>query len=804
MATSAPLNEAAEAEFLPEGLEAEEGPEERSFPRILPILPLRGSVLFPKIVMPLIVARPRSVKLIDDALLGEKVIGLVTQKDPEMEDPGWEDIFPVGTAASILKMFKMPDGSLRLVTQGIGRFRISEPLAVEPYHKARVEPLKEVSGEGLEVDALKQNVQELFQKLVEESPHMPSELGILAINIEEPGNLADLVSSYINISTEDKQQLLETLGAKERLEKVTKLLNSELHLLELQKKIQSQMKEEMDKSQREYYLREQLKAIQKELGEKDERTLEIEELRQKIEKAGMPEAVEKEAERELDRLGRIPPQAAEYTVSRTYLDWLVELPWSHSTEDNLNIPGAEKILDEDHYDLEKVKKRIVEYLAVRKLKKEMRGPILCFVGPPGVGKTSLGKSIARALSRKFVRISLGGVRDEAEIRGHRRTYVGALPGRIIQSMRKAGSNNPVFMLDEVDKLGADFRGDPSAALLEVLDPEQNFSFSDHYLDVPFDLSQVMFITTANLLDPIPPALKDRMEVLELPGYTDEEKMLIAQRFLIPRQLSENGITEKHLAITDEALREIIRNYTREAGLRNLEREIAAICRRVAKDVAQGKQELTRVEASHVADYLGPIKFFSETAERTSKPGVATGLAWTSSGGDIIFIEATKMPGGKNLSLTGYLGEVMKESAMAALSYIRSKAQEFNISQDFYEATDIHVHVPAGAIPKDGPSAGLTIFTALTSLLTGKPVNHEVAMTGEITLRGAVLPVGGIKEKVLAARRAGIRRVILPERNRKDVEEISAPLREGMEFIFVSQMDDVISIALADDGRREES
>ncbi|MFQ6110806.1 MAG: LON peptidase substrate-binding domain-containing protein, partial [Nitrospinota bacterium] len=513
---SASLNEAAEAEVISQELEEEEGRGERAYPRILPILPLRGSVLFPKIVMPLIVARPKSVKLVDDALLGEKIIGLVTQKDAELEDPGWEDIFRVGTAASILKMFKMPDGSLRLITQGIGRFRISEPLALEPYHRARVEPLKEVRGEGLEVDALKQNVQELFQKLVEESPHMPSELGVLAINIEEPGNLADLVSSYLNITIEDKQQLLESLGVKERLEKVTKFLNSELQLLELQMKIQSQMKEEMDKGQREYYLREQLKAIQKELGEKDERTVEIEELREKIEKAGMPEAVKKEAERELDRLGRIPPQAAEYTVSRTYLDWLVELPWSQSTEDNLDIPAAEKILDEDHYDLEKVKKRIVEYLAVRKLKQEMKGPILCFVGPPGVGKTSLGKSIARALGRKFIRISLGGVRDEAEIRGHRRTYVGAL-----------------------DKLGADFRGDPSAALLEVLDPEQNFSFSDHYLDVPFDLSRVMFITTANLLDPIPPALKDRMEVLELPGYTDEEKVLIAQRFLIPRQLSEH-------------------------------------------------------------------------------------------------------------------------------------------------------------------------------------------------------------------------------------------------------------------------
>jgi ATP-dependent Lon protease len=680
--------------------------------------------------------------------------------------------------------------------QGQSRIRIKEYTKTTPYLKAKIDIIKEEYEKEVEIEALMVSIKNLFQRAVELSPNIPSEVGILVMNMNDPVTLADLIASNFNISVEEKQEILEILNIKKRLEKVVTILNKELQVLELGSKIQDELKKEMDKNQREYYLREQLKAIQRELGEEDERTVEVTELKEKIKNAKMTEEVHQVATKELDRLSKMPPAAAEYTVSRTYLDWLIELPWSIATDDNLDIDEAQKVLDEDHYNLEKVKKRILEYLAVRKLKADMKGPILCFVGPPGTGKTSLGKSIARALGRKFIRMSLGGVRDEAEIRGHRRTYVGALPGRIIQGIKKAGSHNPVFMLDEIDKLGMDFRGDPSSALLEVLDPEQNFSFSDNYLEVPFDLSNVMFITTANILDTIPPALRDRMEILDLSGYTEEEKLMITKRYLVPRQLEAHGLNTEKLKFDDGAIRAIISDYTREAGLRNLEREVAAICRGVAKEWAQGKTKMVKVTKKMLKSFLGPMKFFSEIAERTSVPGVATGLAWTPTGGDIIFVEATKMKGNKSLTLTGLLGDVMKESAQAALSYIRSKAKELDIPEDFFDKIDIHLHVPAGAIPKDGPSAGITIFTALTSLLTNRPVRNDLAMTGEITLRGLVLPVGGIKEKILAAKRAGINKVILPKKNENNLEEIPEDVKNGMEFHFVEKMNQVIKKALA--------
>jgi ATP-dependent Lon protease len=764
-------------------------------PEELPILPIRESVLFPKMLLPFMVSQDRLIKLIDSALLANKMIGIVAIKNKEVAEVKPEDLFEVGTAAHILKMLKMPDNSIRLLIQGTSRIRVDEFTQQEPFLRARVKALADEGEKGTATQALMSGVKGIFQKFVELAPNLPAELAIMAMNVEEPGILADLIASTLNLSLEDKQAILETLEMKARLEKVNLLLNKELSVLEMGSKIQSQVREGIDKSQKEYFLREQLKAIQKELGDKDERTAEIEELRQRIAEAKLPPEAMKEAERELDRLAKMPPSAAEYTVARTYLDWLIELPWAVATEDNLDIQQAQKVLDEDHYDLEKVKKRILEYLSVRKLKADMKGPILCFVGPPGTGKTSVGKSIAKALGRKFIRMSLGGVRDEAEVRGHRRTYVGALPGRIIQGIRKAGSNNPVFMLDEIDKLGMDFRGDPSSALLEVLDPEQNYSFSDHYLEVPFDLSKVMFITTANILDPIPAPLRDRMEVLDLPGYTEEEKLKIAKDFLVPKQVQAHGLTEQNIQFTDEALHRIALEYTREAGVRNLEREIANVCRGVARRVAEGAQGLTRVEGESIPSYLGPIKFFSEVADRTSEPGVATGLAWTPTGGDILFIEATRMKGRKGFSLTGQLGEVMKESAQAALSYVRVKAKALKIPENFFDGSDIHIHVPAGAIPKDGPSAGVTMFTAITSLLTGRPVRSDVAMTGEITLRGLVLPVGGIKEKVLAAKRSGITTVILPKRNEKDLEELSEQVRKEMKFHFVQKMDEVIQIAL---------
>jgi len=784
--------------FVPRS-KGEKGKEKISIPHRLPILPLRGTVLFPELILPIMVGRKKSVKLIDEAMEGDRIIGVVTQHSSEIEDPETGELYTIGVAAHLVRMVREVDGTQRVIVQGLERIKILRYVQEDPCFIAEVKVLPEEEATGVEIDALVMNLKNLFQRAVELAPHLTVELKNMVMNIKDPGILADIVSSNLNVNPSEKQEVLEIINLQERLNKVHLLLAREVQILELGDKIQSQVKEDIDKTQREYYLREQMKAIRKELGEIDEYSTELKELKEKVENAGMPEEARKAAEKELDRLSKMPPASAEYTVARTYLDWLVELPWSKSTDDNLAIDHARKILDEDHYDLEKVKKRILEYLAVRTLKKDMKGPILCFVGPPGVGKTSLGRSIARAMDRKFTRISLGGVRDEAEIRGHRRTYVGALPGRIIQGIKKTGSNNPIFMLDEVDKIGTDFRGDPSSALLEVLDPEQNFSFSDHYIDVPFDLSKVMFITTANILEPIPPALKDRMEVLELPGYSDDEKLMITKQHLIAKQLNEHGLSSELLEFKDETLLKIINSYTREAGVRNLEREIAAICRAVAKEVAEGKQEKVTVQTDKtdmLHKFLGPVKFFPEVAERTSHAGVATGLAWTPTGGDIIFVEATKMNGEKGLSLTGQLGEVMKESAQAALSYIRSKAKDLGIEENFYQKNDIHIHVPAGAIPKDGPSAGITMFIALTSLLTDKPVRNDVAMTGEITLRGLILPVGGIKEKVLAGKRAGIKTIILPQKNKKDLEELADHVKEGMEFRFVQRMDEVVKIALS--------
>ena len=772
-----------------------EGEERVNVPQEIPILPLRGTVLYPELILPIMVGRKKSVKLIDDAMEMDRIIGVVTQKRSEIENPKEDELHRVGVAALILRMIRELDGSQRVIVQGISRIHIQEFIQKDPYYKARVDVVEEGLLKGVEVDAMMMNLKGLFQKAVEYAPYLTSELGTMVSNIKSPAILTDLIASNLNINASEKQRLLEMVDVQERLNQVHQLLNREVQVLELGNKIQSQVKEDMDKTQREYYLREQMKAIKKELGELDEHTVEIKELKERIAKAKMPPEALKAAEKELDRLSKIPSASAEYTVARTYLDWLVDVPWSKSTKDNLEISNARNILEEDHYNLEKVKKRVLEYLAVRKLKDDMKGPILCFVGPPGVGKTSLGKSIARAMDRKFVRISLGGVRDEAEIRGHRRTYVGALPGRIIQGIKRAGFNNPVFMLDEVDKIGMDFRGDPSSALLEVLDPEQNFSFSDHYIDVGFDLSKVMFITTANVLDTIHQTLRDRMEVLELPGYTEYEKLMIAKEFLIPKQLSEHGLSEAHIELQEDALTTIISSYTREAGVRNLEREIASVCRGVAKEVAEGKEEKTVVDSDALHKFLGPVKFFPEVAERTSEAGVATGLAWTPTGGDIIFVEVTKMKGEKGLNLTGQLGDVMKESAHAALSFVRSKAKELGIKEDFFDKSDLHIHVPAGGIPKDGPSAGLTIFVAITSLFTNRPVRSDIALTGEITLRGLVLPVGGIKEKVLAGRRAGIKTIILPKKNEKDLEEIPERIKKEMEFKFIQKMGEAINIAL---------
>lgn len=770
-------------------------PEElKQLPPELPVVALRDLVIFPLMVIPLRVGRPKSIKAVDAVAADLRVFIAVMQKDKDIQDPKPpDDLYQVGTLVSILRMMRSPDGDIQLLIRGLARVRIEEWTQTEPYLKARYSTVDETVEQTIEVQALVNTAKEMFRQMAQLSPQIPEEAVTFIASIDNPAQIADLLASSLNMSMQERQRFLEITDPVQRLRELIPLLSREIQVLELTQKIQEQARQELDKAQREFILRQQLREIQKELGETPE--AEIEELRQKIEEAGMPEEVKEVALRELDRLSKMHPAAAEYTVSRTYLDWLINLPWNKVTEDNLDIANAKRVLDEDHYDLDDVKERLLEFLAVRKLKQDTKGPILCFVGPPGVGKTSLGQSIARALGRKFVRISLGGVRDEAEIRGHRRTYVGALPGRIIQGLRQAGTKNPVFMLDEVDKLGIDFRGDPAAALLEVLDPEQNHSFVDHYLDVPFDLSQVLFICTANITDTIPPALLDRMEVIRLPGYSHEEKLQIAKRYLVPRNLKEHGLTEENLEFTDEALSMIVKQYTREAGVRNLNREIANVCRKVARRVAEGNTEKVVVTPENVPEFLGPPKFIEEIAERRPQVGVATGLAWTPFGGSVLFVETTKMPGKGSLIITGHLGEIMKESAQAALSYVRSRSEQLGISEDFFSKHDIHIHVPAGAIPKDGPSAGITMATALASLATGRPVRHDVAMTGEITLTGRVLPVGGIKEKVLAAKEAGITEIILPAQNEKDLVEIPEHIRNSLRFHFVENMDEVLEIAL---------
>jgi ATP-dependent Lon protease len=786
-----------------ERLSAEEGAgsdRPLSVPSELSILPLRDTVLFPNSFMPLAVARESSVRLVDDAVAGGKLIGVFTQRDPAVEEPSAADLYPVGVATHIHKMFKLPDGSLRLIVQGLVRLRLEEMVATQPFLRARVTEAPEALADDdrLEIDALQRNIKSNFQQVVSLSPLLSDDLQALAANITDPAKLADFIASSLStLVTPAKQEVLESLDVRQRMDALNRLLIKELEVLELGSRIQSQVQSEVGKNQREYLLREQMKAIQKELGEGDDQAREIEELREKIDAAGMPEAVLKEARRELDRLSKMPVAAAEYTVARTYLDWLIALPWERRTEETIDLPHTKAVLDADHSDLEKAKDRILEYLAVRKLNPGVKGPILCFVGPPGVGKTSLAKSVATAIGRKFVRVSLGGMRDEAEIRGHRRTYIGALPGQVVQGLRRADSKNPVFILDEIDKLGADFRGDPASALLEVLDPEQNNTFRDHYLDVPFDLSEVLFITTANVLDPIPPALRDRMEVLELAGYTEEEKLKIAIEHLIAKQVANHGLTAEQVAFEPAAVHAVIRGYTREAGVRNLEREISALCRKVARRRAEGDERPVTITPDLVAELLGAPRFLDEEVDqRTSRPGVAVGLAWTPTGGEVLFIEATRMQGGGSLTLTGHLGDVMKESARAALSWVRAHAERFGLDPEFYRNSELHVHVPSGAIPKDGPSAGVTMVVAMLSELTGRPVRGDLAMTGEITLSGRVLPVGGIKEKVLAARRHGITEVALPRQNEKNVkEDLSEELRRGLTVRLVSTIDEVVELAL---------
>jgi ATP-dependent Lon protease len=766
-------------------------------PERLPVLPLRGVVIFPSAIVPLPISRKPSLQLVEQCLAREdKILGLVAQKTADDERPSPGDLFSRGTAGRLLKMLRYPDHSVRILVQGLRRIEIDSYEETDPYYICRAHPLIDEYEESKDLEAIQAHLVNQFAKFVSMIPYLPDELQLVVMNIKDPGKVTDLIASNLNISLEEKQDLLNTLSVRSRLQRLSVILNREIELLELGSKIQSQVQTELSKNQREFYLRQQMRAIQRELGEGDNRSAELEELRRRLDEAQLPEAPRKAADTELDRLRIIPPESAEHSVVRTYLEWLANLPWAVSTEDNLDLVHARAILDEDHFDLETIKDRILEYLAVRKLRRDPRSPILCFAGPPGVGKTSLGRSIARAMGRKFVRLSLGGVRDEAEIRGHRRTYVGSLPGRIVQSLKTAGSNNPLFVLDEIDKLGADFRGDPSSALLEVLDPEQNGTFVDHYLDVAFDLTRVMFITTANYLDPIPHALRDRMEVIQLSGYTEEQKLEIAKRHLIPKQIVENGLDDDKIRFEDDGVTKVIRDYTREAGLRNLEREIGRVCRKIARAVTEGRTDLTVITPVKVREYLGAEKFFNEVAERTGEPGVVTGLAYTPNGGDILFIEATRMKGKKGLTLTGSLGEVMKESAQTALSLVRSRAERLGIEPDFYETSDIHLHVPAGAIPKDGPSAGVTMATALASLLTNRPVRPDVAMTGEITLRGMVLPIGGVKEKVLAARRAGIGTVILPQRNEKDLEDVPENVRGEMHFAFAETIDDVLAVALA--------
>ena len=778
-----------------ENTQSREHNHELKLPEVIGILPLRNVVAYPGTVTPLAIGRARSKHLLSDTSPDESIIGLVTQRNPEIDRPGFRDIYSVGTTASVLKVIKMPQGSIHIVVHGIARFKIIQRIATEPYLKARIKPLNVKVKTTKKLQALIVNVRQAANRVIALSPSVPEEAAVLLENIENPSALADFLAANLSLSIPEKQQLLEELDAAQRLEKISVALANQLEVLELSHKIQGRVRDSIDKSQREYFLQEQLKAIQSELGKGDRQTEELKQISKNIKKAKMPKKTEQEAFRELDRLSKIPPVSPEYSVIRTYLDWVCELPWSIQTKDRLDIIKAERILNQDHYDLRKVKKRVLEFLAVRKLNPKGKSPILCFVGPPGVGKTSLGRSIARTMGRKFIRISLGGIRDEADIRGHRRTYIGALPGRILQELRKCGSKNPVFMLDELDKIGADFRGDPASALLEVLDPEQNFSFTDHYLDEPFDLSTVMFIGTANYTEPVPPALRDRMEVIELPGYTETEKLNIAKKYLVPRQLKEHGLSKKQLTVRDEALLAVIQSYTREAGVRNLERNIAAICRAVATEIAKAKKKRATVGKKELAKILGPAQFESELALRTGIPGVATALAFTPVGGELLFIESAYMPGKGQLQLTGQIGDVMKESAQAAFSIVKANAKKLKIDAVKFKKFDYHIHVPAGAIPKDGPSAGVAIFTSLVSLLLGKPTRPDVAMTGEITLRGLVLPVGGLKEKILAAKQAGIKTVILPARNKKDIPEIPKEAKKNLQFQFVKNTAEVLKLAL---------
>ncbi|MHB9109223.1 MAG: endopeptidase La [Armatimonadota bacterium] len=767
----------------------------RRIPAILPVLPMRDTVIYPFVIQPLVVGRPMSRAALDAAMAQERYVLLVAQRDGQIEDPGVDDLFSVGTVAECLQLLRLPDDTLRITVEGIARVRIREFLRQEPYYEVLGDVYAEKDEVSLETKALMRSVLGMFERCIHLGNRIPVEAVDNVRNIEEPGRLTDLIASYLNLALHQKQAILETYPVIDRLEQLAGYLNTEIEILEIERRIHTKVKKELEDTQKEYYLRERMKAIQEELGERDERTTELHELRQRIKEAGMPEAVLEKSMKEVDRLERMPSASPEVTVVRTYLDWLLGMPWNIRSEDHLDLDAAEAVLNQDHWGLQKAKERILEYLAVRKLNPKMKGPILCFVGPPGVGKTSIGRSIARALGREFVRISLGGVRDEGEIRGHRRTYVGALPGRIVQGMKTAGKKNPVFMMDEVDKIGQDFRGDPAAALLEVLDPEQNYAFSDHYLEVPLDLSEVMFITTANLLDPVPDALRDRMEVIEFPGYTEDDKLKIAQLFLLPKQLKEHGLTGKNLKLQEDALLELIRRYTREAGVRNLEREIATINRKVARQVASGARKPFTVRAKSLHEYLGAARYRYGTAGDKDEVGAATGLGWTPTGGDILTIEVSLMKGTGALQLTGQLGNVMQESAKAALSYARSHADDFAIPADAFAQQDVHIHVPAGQIPKDGPSAGITLATSLISAFSKRPVRRNVAMTGEITLRGHVLPVGGIKEKMLGAHRAGITDIVLPEENRKDLEELPAHVRDALKFHFVEQMPQVLAVAL---------
>jgi ATP-dependent Lon protease len=778
-------------------MEEEREEEQLIIPDTLSLLPIRDVVIFPYMIVPLFVGRERSINAVDTALSKDRLIFMATQKDVSKEDPEPEDLYTCGTIGMIMRMLKLPDGRVKILVQGLARGKVNTFLQTKPSYIVNITKTKEVQSDTvtMETEALMRNARESLEKLSALGKVVLPEVMMVLDSVQDAGRLADLVAANLVLNVEEAQQVLEILDPNQRLKKVNELVIKELQVSQMQVKIQSQAKEEMDKTQREYYLREQMRQIKNELGDIEETTEEIEEFKKKIKKAKMPPEAEKESIKQVERLDMLHPDAAESAIIRTYLDWLVELPWSKQTKDNLDIQEAKEVLDSDHYNLTKVKERILEYLAVRKLKKKMKGPILCFVGPPGVGKTSLGRSIARAMGRKFVRISLGGIKDEAEIRGHRRTYVGALPGRIIQGMKQAGTQNPVFMMDEVDKIGSDFRGDPSSALLEVLDPEQNNAFSDHYLNLPFDLSRVMFITTSNLTDPIPGPLKDRMEIIEIPGYTEEEKIEIARKFIVPRQIEEHGLTDKLIVIPDETVKKVISEHTREAGLRNLEREIATLCRKVAKKIASGKKETTVITPQTLSEFLGVPRYLPEAEQETDEVGVATGLAWTPVGGEILYVEATIMEGKGQLTLTGYLGDVMKESAQAALSYARSRAGELGLNPDFYKKLDIHIHVPAGAIPKDGPSAGVTMTAALVSAITRTPINKDVAMTGEITLRGRVLPVGGIKEKCLAALRAGTKTVIIPDRNMKDLEEVPADVRKNMNIVMVKHIDDVLKLVM---------